>query len=353
MTLLTETSALDFDVSSDLIAPAPAEVRGRGRDDVRMMVAGRASGRIEHRRFPELSSVLAPGDVVVINISATIPAALDGFRADGTEVRLHLSTRLPGNLWIVELRRPVGPGSLPLDDGRAPETVRLAAGASAELLAPQVGRGKSSRLWIAALQLPVPVLDFLGAYGKPVRYGNHAQAWPLEYYQTVYATTPGSAEMPSAGRAFTPEIITQLVARGVAVAPVLLHTGVSSLEAHEPPFEEHYRVPPETARQINVARAAGGRVIAVGTTVVRALETVATGAGEIGAGEGWTGLIITPKRGVHAVDGLLTGWHEPHASHLDLVQAVGGRTLIETSYRAAVEHGYLWHEFGDLHLVIR
>jgi S-adenosylmethionine:tRNA ribosyltransferase-isomerase len=353
MRLLAESTAIDFDLSPDLIALAPAEVRGRGRDDVRMMVANRGTGDVEHRRFPDLPSVLAPGDVVVINTSATIPAALSGRRADGTEIRLHLSTRLNGDLWIVEMRTPAGPGSLPLDDGRVPETVRLAAGATAELLAPYVGRRQSSRLWIAALQLPLPLLDFLGAYGQPVRYGDHARAWPLAYYQTVYATTPGSAEMPSAGRAFTPEIVTELVARGVTVAPVLLHTGVSSLEAHEPPFEEHYRVTPETARLINGAHAVGGRVIAVGTTVVRAIETVASEAGEVGAGEGWTSVVINPERGVSAVDGLLTGWHEPRASHLELVEAVGGRPLIETSYRAAVENGYLWHEFGDLHLVIR
>jgi S-adenosylmethionine:tRNA ribosyltransferase-isomerase len=185
-----------------------------------------------------------------------------------------------------------------------------------------------------------------------VRYGANAKPWPLEHYQTVYANEPGSAEMPSAGRAFTPRLITQLVGRGIGVAPVVLHTGVSSLEAHEHPYEERYRVPPATARLVNSTRAAGGRVLAVGTTVVRALESVAAGSGEVGTGEGWTGLVITPERGVRSIDGLLTGWHEPSASHLGLVEAVGGRELIETSYRAALQEGYLWHEFGDLHLVI-
>lgn len=353
MTQAALSYPLDFEVPPELAAPAPAELRGSGRDDVRLMVARPDPERIEHRNFRELPSILAPGDLVVINTSATVPAALDGRRHDGTELRLHLSTQLPGDLWSVELRTPAGAGSLPFAGGRARETVSLPAGATADLLAPYVAGGRRSRLWVAALHVPAPVLDYLHAHGRPVRYGAGGPEWSLDRYQTVYATQPGSAEMPSAGRAFTDEIITALVARGVAVAPVVLHTGVSSLEDDEPPFEERYVVPVSTTRQVNTTHAAGGRVIAVGTTVVRALETVAAESREVGAGSGWTGLVVTPERGVRTVDGLLTGWHEPHASHLDLVEAVAGRGLVERSYRAALDEGYLWHEFGDLHLVIR
>jgi S-adenosylmethionine:tRNA ribosyltransferase-isomerase len=344
---------LDFEVPSKLASPDPAEIRGAGRDDVRLLVARRQTETLEHRHFTELPSILGPGDLVVINTSATLAAALDGRRADGSEVRVHLSTQLPGDLWTLELRRPAGAGSLPLDGGRAPETIALPAGGAAQILAPYLSGARRPRLWIAALRIPRPPFAYLRQHGAPVRYGAGARPWPIDYYQTVYANEPGSAEMPSAGRAFTPSLITELVARGVGVAPLLLHAGVSSLEADEPPFEEYYRVPASTARHLNSTRAAGGRVIAVGTTVVRALETVAFESGEVGAGEGWTGLVITPARGVRAVDGLLTGWHEPAASHLDLVEAVGGRSLVDASYRAALAGGYLWHEFGDLHLILR
>jgi S-adenosylmethionine:tRNA ribosyltransferase-isomerase len=127
---------------------------------------------------------------------------------------------------------------------------------------------------------------------------------------------------------------------------------VASPEASEPPYPERYRVPAPTARLVNVTRADGGRVVAIGTTVVRALETVADRRGEVHPGEGWTELIVTPERGVRAVDGLLTGWHEPEASHLAMLEAVAGRELLERSYAAGLAEGYLWHEFGDVHLVL-
>jgi S-adenosylmethionine:tRNA ribosyltransferase-isomerase len=178
------------------------------------------------------------------------------------------------------------------------------------------------------------------------------EGWPLSYYQTVYATEAGSAEMPSAGRAFTPELITRLVAGGVQIAPLLLHTGVASLEAHEPPYEEYYRVPRETAALVNAAQRDGRRVIAVGTTVVRALETVADPAGTVRPGTGWTRLVITPERGLRTVTGLLTGLHEPQASHLAMLEALAGRAHLRLTYTEALRQHYLWHEFGDLHLIL-
>jgi S-adenosylmethionine:tRNA ribosyltransferase-isomerase len=158
--------------------------------------------------------------------------------------------------------------------------------------------------------------------------------------------------MPSAGRPFTHELVTELVTKGVLVAPLTLHTGVSSPERGEPPYPERYRVPATTARLVNAVHGWGGRVVAVGTTVVRALETVAADDGTVSGGEGWTNLVVTPERGVRAVDGLLTGWHEPEASHLQLLEAVAGDDLLQRSYRAAQVHGYRWHEFGDLHLIL-
>jgi len=195
--------------------------------------------------------------------------------------------------------------------------------------------------------------DYLERYGFPIRYSYVKQSWPTNYYQTVYVTEKGSAEMPSAGRAFTPELITRLVARGVQFAPLLLHTGVASLEEHEPPYEEYYRVPPETARMVNAAHASGKRVIAVGTTVVRALETVTDVEGITYSGEGWTRLVVTPQIGIHAVNALLTGLHEPRATHLAMIEALAaGSEHLQITYAEALREGYLWHEFGDLHLIL-
>ena len=208
------------------------------------------------------------------------------------------------------------------------------------------------RLWIATLRLPAPPAVYLRQYGFPIRYSYVKQPWPIDYYQTVYATEPGSAEMPSAGRAFTSELLNELTVRGVHIAPLVLHTGVASLEDYEPPYEEFYRVPLETARVVNQARRAGKRVVAVGTTAVRALETAADREGTVHPGQGWTLLVVTPERGLRVVDGLLTGLHEPHASHLAMLEALAGACHLQVVYAEALKEGYLWHEFGDLHLIL-
>jgi len=208
------------------------------------------------------------------------------------------------------------------------------------------------RLWIATLNLPEPLSGYLAVHGFPIRYSYVQEQWPIDYYQTAYTTEVGSAEMPSAGRAFTPELITKLVAGGVQIAPLILHTGVASLEDHEVPYEEFYRVPAQTAEIVNRARKLGKRVIAVGTTAVRALETVTDERGVVQPGEGWTSLIITPQRGLRAVDGLLTGFHEPKATHLAMLEALTGQEHLRTTYAEALAHEYLWHEFGDLHLIL-
>jgi S-adenosylmethionine:tRNA ribosyltransferase-isomerase len=235
----------------------------------------------------------------------------------------------------------------------------LPGGATCEVLAPyppdcgpESTAPGESRLWVVALSLPGPLGPYLRRYGQPIQYSSLEAEWPSSYYQTVYAVEPGSAEMPSAGRAFTPEMLTGLIARGVDVVPVTLHAGVSSLEEHEPPYAEFYRVTVESARRISQAKRAGGRVIAVGTTSVRALESAADAPGSVRDAEGWTQLVVSPRTGVRVVDGLLTGWHEPRSSHLLMLEAIAGRPLLEASYRAAIENGYRWHEFGDLHLIL-
>ena len=345
---LTAAPPIVFELPRDLEAHEPPEARGLARDGVRLLVS-RPGEAPEHELFRSLPDILDPGDLLVINTSATLPASLDAVRPDGSVVEFHLSTPLPAGLWVVELRRPAQPGTLPFHTDVTGECLTLPGGARAELLARYP---RSSRLWVAVLHLPAPVQEYLAVHGRPIRYGHVDHDWPLSAYQTVYANEPGSAEMPSAGRAFTAELITALVARGVGITPIVLHAGVGSLETGELPTPEPFRVPATTAARVNATRANGGRVIAVGTTVVRALETVADAGGVAHPGEGWTEVIITAERGVRVVDGLLTGWHEPAASHLLMLEAVAGRQMLDDAYQAALGGRYLWHEFGDLHLIL-
>ena len=349
MTLLADRPGLVFELPEDLVATEPIEVGGGRRDDVSMLVARRSSGMLVDTTASQLPSFLDPGDVLVVNTSATLPAAVP--TPDGR--LLHLSTELPGGLWVVERRERCRAGSVPSTDAAAATTVTLPGGGRADLLAPYPADGRrTARLWVAALSLPAAVPRYLAEFGHPIRYGCVDTAWPLAAYQTVFATTPGSAEMASAGRPFTPELVAALVAAGVMFAPVLLHTGVSSPEAGEAPYAERYSVPAATAELVNGARAHGHRVVAVGTTAARAMETVADAHGGVHPGAGWTEHVIEPATGVRALDGILTGWHAPEASHLRLLEAVAGRSLLERSYASALELRYRWHEFGDLHLVL-
>jgi S-adenosylmethionine:tRNA ribosyltransferase-isomerase len=330
-------------------ATKPAEARGITRDAVRMMVAYGSERRLVHAHAHDLPRYLDSGDLVVVNTSGTLAAAVDALGEDGTPLVVHLSQRLPADRWLVELRRPNADATEPWFDAPPGMQLRLVGGGTIQLVSRYA---QSRRLWIATLDLPAPLLTFLAVHGRPIRYGYVTQDWPLDMYQNVYAREPGSAEMPSAGRPFTTELITRLVAKGVGITPVVLHTGVSSLEAHEQPYPEWYRVPHATASRVNQTRRDGGRVIAIGTTAVRALETVADRTGRVHPGEGWTDLVVTPTRGVHAIDGMLTGWHEPEASHLMMLQAVAGTDILDLSYAAALDEGYLWHEFGDVHLLL-
>jgi S-adenosylmethionine:tRNA ribosyltransferase-isomerase len=336
-------SALEFPVR--LEAHEPPEVRGEGRDDVALLVATRHERALVHARFRDLPHFLSAGDLLVVNVSATLPAALEA-RLGEKQLQLWLSTPTTDGSWVVELRTSDrAPHLRPPVDAR----LALAGGAHAELVARFAG---SDRLAVARFELDEPLEDYLRRHGQPIRYGHVPEPWPLAAYQTVFAREQGSAEMPSAGRAFTAALVTELVARGVVVAPVTLHTGVSSPERGEPPFPERYHVPAATARLVNAVHGWKGRVIAVGTTVVRALETVAAADGRVSDGQGWTNLVVTPERGLRAIDGLLTGFHERESSHLDLLEAAAGADLVERSYAAALAHGYLWHEFGDLHLIL-
>lgn len=339
---------LDFDLPPGLEASEPPEARGITRDAVRMLVAHRSTGALVHSAFSTLPAHLEEGDLVVVNTSGTIPAAVDATAEDGTRLVVHLSTQVDERHWVVELRRPAQRATERWH-GPAPRRLVLADGGRLEL---EQTYADGSRLWLAAVDVPGRLLSWLVVHGRPIRYGYVERRWPLAAYQNVYVTEPGSAEMPSAGRPFTAELITRLVAKGVGVAPVVLHTGVASLEAEELPYPERVRVSPVTAERMNATRRAGGRVVAVGTTTVRALESAASDDGTLRPLHGWTDLVVTPERGVHVVDGLLTGWHEPASSHLLMLEAVAGRRLLEASYEASLAEGYRWHEFGDVHLIL-
>ncbi|HZC69104.1 MAG TPA: S-adenosylmethionine:tRNA ribosyltransferase-isomerase [Jatrophihabitans sp.] len=332
-----------FELPAGLEAGAPPTVR----DGVRLLVAHR--GGIEHARFARLGDFLSPGDLVVVNTSATLPAAVDGTRADGRGVTIHFATALDDGTWVVEVR-PDHDATGPLADSAGGDVIALPDGVRLVLLAPHPAG--QQRLWQAHVGVEGGVPAYLARRGRPIRYAYVPAPVPLAEYQTVFAREAGSAEMPSAARPFTTALVTDLVTRGIGIAPIELHTGVSSQDPGEPPQPERFRVPETTARAVNMARAWGGRVIAVGTTVTRALESAVDGVGAVRERAGWTDLVLGPDRPAQAVRGLITGWHAPGASHLQLLEAVAGAELVERAYAEAVRARYLWHEFGDSCLLL-
>ena len=339
-----------FDLGPELEAASPPEQRGVARDGVRMMVAHRLAGSIEHSRFDRIAEHLAAGDAIVVNVSRTLPAAVTATSPRGEELVLHFSSPHPADerLWVIEPRLPAGAGTAPFRGLREGDRLALPGGASIDLREPYLGE----RLWVARPRMVGSVESYLGRRGRPIRYAYTAGEWGIDDYQTMFGIEPGSAEMPSAGRPFTARTLAAVAARDVRVVPVVLHCGVSSLEDGESPLPERFAVSAAAASRLNGVRGAGGRVIAIGTTAVRAIESAADADGHIHAAAGWTDLVIGPGRPVTAVDGLLTGWHEPGASHLDMIDAIAGRSLAARSYAAAVAGGYLWHEFGDVHLIL-
>ncbi len=349
--------SLEFELPLELEAGEPPEERGLKRDEVKLMVSYKSDNRIINTKFKNITDFLNEGDLIIINTSGTLSASLDAVRKDGTKLKLNLSTHLPSDLWIVEIRRIEETGTKPFYEMHSGETLALHGGGSITLHSHYRYHSKeviqeSERLWIATLNITLSLKDYLKKYGVPIRYGYVKKDWPINYYQTVYATEEGSAEMPSAGRAFSFELITKLVAKGIKIVPLVLHTGVSSLEGNELPYEEYYKVPLESAKQINEARKTGKKIIAVGTTVIRALETVTDEDGITHPGEGLTKIIITPQKGIKSVNAMLTGLHEPKATHLAMLESLVGLEHLELTYTEALKNKYLWHEFGDLHLLL-
>jgi S-adenosylmethionine:tRNA ribosyltransferase-isomerase len=325
-------------------ATSTPEQRGLARDEVRLLVV-RPDG-VTDTIFRALPDHLDAGDLVVVNTSATLPAALDVIRAGGSAALLHVAGELDDGSWVVEVRAPDNRG--PATDVVVGERLTLPGAAHLVVQAPYPDRDAGgSRLWRTTAQFGSTRARYLHQYGRPIGYRYLTAPARLTDVQTVYADEAGSAEMPSAGRPFTDRMFTRLMMRGIGVAPLVLHTSVSSPDKHELPVPEPFRVPDATARLVNSTRAAGGRVVAVGTTVVRALETVADPDGTVRSAAGWTDLVISPDRPVRVVDALVSGLHEPQASHLLLLEAVAGGAAVAHAYTEAVDRRYLWHEFGD------
>jgi S-adenosylmethionine:tRNA ribosyltransferase-isomerase len=343
-----------FALPPELAAREPPERRGLARDGVRLLVLDRRTGRVEHTRFTRLGDYLRRGDLLVFNSSRTLPAVLDGRSVPGgPAVEVRLAEHLPDDSWLALL---LCRGDDLFGCGLC-EGMRLNFGAG--LLATVCERDRTiPRLWrLRFSSAGTELMDLLYQLGRPVRYEHVSEPWGLDYYQTVYAREPGSAEMPSAGRAFTWKLLLALQRRGVEAARVVLHTGLSSylddeLDGRHLAAEEEYFVGERAAAKVKRARAAGRRVIAVGTTVVRALESAAGRDGVVRPGHRYTRLRVTASHRLRAVDGLLTGLHEPEASHLDLLAAFLPAEKIRSAYEEAVRLHYLWHEFGDLNLIV-
>ncbi|GIN74571.1 queuosine biosynthesis protein [Bacillus sp. J14TS2] len=332
-----------FQVPKYLDASTPAEYRGINRDHVRLMTLDKVTGESFHHYFDQLDSSLRAGDLLVLNNSRTIPPVLKGKRGKQT-IEIRLSRKLSDHEWealIIEDTLNVG------------EKIDLPG----ELTATIIGKGNEAPLMILSFSKSGLVLsDAIYRYGEPVYYEYIKTPWPLEMYQTVYASVPGSVEMPSAGRAFSWKLLNRLQQKGVKIAYLQLHAGLSYYGHDRWPdpsnHPETFCIPEETAALVNTAKKDKGRVIAVGTTVVRALETAVNHTGYVEAQEGITRLYIQKGYPLRAVDGLLTGFHEPEASHLDLLSAFIDEKLLMKAYEEALSAEYLWHEFGDMNLIL-
>ncbi|MFB5190570.1 S-adenosylmethionine:tRNA ribosyltransferase-isomerase [Alicyclobacillus fastidiosus] len=332
-------------------ATRPPEERGIARDEVKLLVLDRRTGRTEHGVFHRLADYLQPGDLLVVNTSKTLAASLPALLLRGGEpMRIHLASRITSTTYIVERRDAQGAA----DERPFQVGDRIAMGTHHATV---IGRfHPNSRLWY--LECNADLWQLAETIGRPIRYG-YLQSQPdLADFQTVFARDLGSAEMPSAGRPFTERVLAGLAKKGIRIAEITLHTGVSSHEvkgalSDHPFLPEWYSVPEVTAELVNEARAQGRRVIAVGTTVVRALATTTDPAtGLVRSESGWTTVVITPDTPVPSITGLVTGLHDNDTSHLAMLYAFVQRDALVAAYTEAVARGYLWHEFGDSNLIL-
>ncbi len=342
---------ITFDLPKQLACPRPTELRPIARDEVRLLVT-QDDGSNHHTAFHQLANFLDAGDVLVVNTSAVQAAALPIDLPGGRSGRLHFSTRTGSHEWLVEIREVVNNRTIRWQEGEAGMRFKLPGQAILQLQSQFYQDRSLLHLWAARFSATQDLVDYLAQYGQPIQYENLHKQYPLDYYQTHFANQPGSSEMPSAGRGFTQRVLDRLIRKGIHIAPILLHTGVSSLEVNEKPYPEYFEVDAVSSAIINNAKRKGKRVIAVGTTAIRATESAANAQGQVQPTKGYTELYITSEHQMKVADGLLTGFHEPQASHLHMLQAVAGQAHIERAYTEAIDAGYYWHQFGDLHLIL-
>ncbi|MDQ0415537.1 S-adenosylmethionine:tRNA ribosyltransferase-isomerase [Mesobacillus stamsii] len=339
-----KAGVMDFYLPENLNANLPPEKRGLKRDQVRLMTLSRKTGEIQHDRFDHLPYFLQPGDLIILNNSRTIPASLQGdCIREGVQilprVEIRLARRIFDDTWdALIIANSVRMGDVLHFSEKLTATV-IAEIDTSPLKTIKFNKGGSE------------LLNLIYILGAPIRYEYIEQPWDLNYYQNVFATHPGSVEMPSAGRAFSWELLFDLKKKGIQVDFIQLHTGLSYLlEDHVDPKEnpEEYHIRQHTMEQILKAHSSGKKVIAVGTTVVRALESAARNEELSGA----TNLYIDQDSSLKIVDGIITGFHEPRASHLDMLTAFLPKHHLFHAYQQAIHEGYLWHEFGDMNLII-
>lgn len=333
--------SLGFNLPHSLEASAPPEARGLARDDVSLLVSDTRAGSHGVHAFNALAEFLDPGDLLVVNDSATIPAALEAKFANEI-FWLHLSTKISPELWLVE------PRSSTLFERGA--TLRLPECAVVTLLVPS--GGLRPRLWYAHIATLGDMSTYLARNGRAITYTYMNGTWPISFYQSIFSKEPGSVEMPSAGRPFSLRTLEALRARKVAIATITLHCSVASPERHEPPIMEWMNVSSHVVDAIKTTRAKNRRVVAVGTTVVRALESATDETGQPVAFRGWTDHLVNQDHPPQVATALLTGFHEPQASHLTMLEAFTSREFLRNSYDAALRAQLLWHEFGDVHLLL-
>lgn len=339
------TSDFYYDLPQELIAQQPVEPR----DSSRLLVAHRTTGDIEHRVFRQITDYLRAGDALVINDTRVIPARLLGHKADsGGAVELLLLKRLDNDTWeaLVRPGRKARLGTeVVFGDGRL----------RANLLRDTEAGGRVVRFRYEGVF--EEALEELGRMPLPPYI--HKELEDRERYQTVYAAHDGSAAAPTAGLHFTPELLKRVAALGVDIVPVLLHVGLGTfrpvkareVSAHTM-HSERYEVTPDASARINAARARGGRVVCVGTTTVRTLESVANAAGVVRPGCGETAIFITPGVPIRAVDALITNFHLPESTLLMLVSALMGREQALAAYAEAVRERYRFFSFGDAMLIL-
>lgn len=335
----------DYALPPERIAQTPAVPR----DSARLLVLPRDGGALAHRTFADLPEYLRPGDVLVINDTRVLPARLIGRREPGGgRVELLLLRRLDADRWeaLAGPGRKAKPGvTLSFGDGRLRASVEARTDSG----------GRIVRFVHAGVF--EHVLDELGQMPLPPYI--HVPLADRERYQTVYARHTGSAAAPTAGLHFTPELLARLEAQGVGVVRLTLHVGLGTFRPVTAERIEEHRihsewcsVSPEAAARINAARPAGGRIVAVGTTAARTLETFADGNGMMRAGEGWTEIFIYPGYRFKAVDALVTNFHLPKSSLLLLVSALAGRERVLAAYETAVAMEYRFFSFGDAMLIV-